>query len=98
MIARAVRFTPAFPPMPRRLLPALCLAAVCAVPVPAVEERPNVIFILADDLGWADLGCYGSTFHRTPHLDRLAARGVRFTQAYAAAPLCSPTRASILTG
>ena len=59
---------------------------------------PNVIFILVDDLGWADLGCYGSTFHRTPNLDRLAVGGVRFTNAYAAAPLCSPTRASILTG
>ncbi len=72
------------------------LQAVTA-PVPA-PTRPNVLFILADDLGWRDLGCYGSTFHETPNLDRLAARGVRFTQAYAANPLCSPTRASILTG
>ena len=62
------------------------------------EGPPNVIFILIDDLGWADLGCYGSTFHQTPHLDRLAAQGVRFTHAYAASPLCSPTRAAILTG
>lgn len=60
--------------------------------------RPNVVFILADDLGWRDLGCFGSSFHQTPHLDRLAARGVRLTQAYAASPLCSPTRASIMTG
>ncbi|MBM3892056.1 MAG: N-acetylgalactosamine 6-sulfate sulfatase, partial [Verrucomicrobia bacterium] len=59
---------------------------------------PNVIFILADDLGWRDLGCYGSTYHRTPNLDSLAQRGMRFTQAYAANPLCSPTRASIMTG
>jgi arylsulfatase A-like enzyme len=58
----------------------------------------NVVLILADDLGWADLGCYGSTFHRTPHLDELAARGMRFTNAYAAASICSPTRASILVG
>ena len=60
--------------------------------------RPNVIFILADDLGWRDTGCYGSTFYETPNIDRLASRGVRLTQAYAANPLCSPTRASILTG
>jgi arylsulfatase A-like enzyme len=44
-------------------------------------ERPNVVVILADDLGWADLGCYGSKYHRTPHVDRLAAAGVRFTDA-----------------
>ncbi len=53
---------------------------------------------MADDLGWRDLSCYGSTFHRTPNLDKLAARGVKFTQAYAANPLCSPTRSSVLTG
>jgi len=60
--------------------------------------RPNFVFILVDDLGWRDLGCYGSRFHRSPHLDRLAADGMRFTDAYAACPVCSPTRASILTG
>ena len=61
-------------------------------------RRPNVVFVLADDLGWADLSCYGSRFHKTPHVDALARRGMRFTQAYAASPLCSPTRSSILTG
>ena len=60
--------------------------------------RPNFIFILMDDLGWRDLGCCGSTFYETPNLDRLASEGVRFTDAYAACPVCSPTRASILTG
>lgn len=60
--------------------------------------KPNFIFILADDLGWKDLGCYGSAFYETPHLDRLAEEGVRFTDAYAACPVCSPTRASILSG
>ncbi|MEM8873682.1 MAG: sulfatase [Planctomycetota bacterium] len=60
--------------------------------------RPNLLVILMDDLGWADLGCYGSTFYETPRLDRLAAQGVRFTDGYAAAPVCSPTRASLLTG
>jgi arylsulfatase A-like enzyme len=53
---------------------------------------------LADDLGWSDLGCYGSKFYQTPHLDRLAVKGMRFTDAYAASCVCSPTRASILTG
>lgn len=60
--------------------------------------RPNIVFILADDLGWADLGCYGSSFYETPVLDRLASEGMRFTDAYAAGPVCSPTRASLLSG
>lgn len=63
-----------------------------------MDKKPNIIFILADDLGWADIGCYGADLHETPNLDRLAQQGVRFTDAYAAAPVCSPTRASILTG
>lgn len=61
-------------------------------------ERPNILLIFADDLGWSDLGCYGSRRLQTPHLDRLAAQGMRFTQAYAAAPICSASRASLLTG
>lgn len=59
---------------------------------------PNVIFILADDLGWRDLGCYGSTYYQTPNIDALAKSGTRFTRAYSASPLCSPARASIMTG
>jgi arylsulfatase A len=59
---------------------------------------PNFVFILADDLGVRDLGCYGNPYFATPNLDRLAAEGARFTNAYAACPVCSPTRASILTG
>lgn len=62
------------------------------------ETRPNIIVILADDLGWSDLGCYGNTIIATPHLDRLAREGMRFTNAYAAAPICSPSRAALLTG
>jgi len=62
------------------------------------QQRPNIVFILADDLGWADLACYGSDLHETPNLDRLANQGVRFTDAYAASPVCTPTRVSILTG
>lgn len=60
--------------------------------------RPNIVLILMDDLGWRDLSCYGSTFYETPNLDRLASQSVRFTDAYAACPVCSPTRASILSG
>ncbi|MDX1985034.1 MAG: sulfatase-like hydrolase/transferase, partial [Bryobacteraceae bacterium] len=58
----------------------------------------NIVLILADDLGWAEPGCYGNRFNETPNLDRLAAEGVRFTDAYAAAPVCSPTRVSLMTG
>lgn len=60
--------------------------------------QPNIILILIDDLGWRDLGCYGSPFYETPNLDRLAQEGMRFTDAYAACPVCSPTRASLMTG
>ena len=62
------------------------------------SKQPNVIVILADDLGWADLGSYGSTFYETPNLDQLASNGIRFTQNYATCPVCSPTRASMMTG
>jgi len=73
---------------------------LAAQPLPSVESQRqlNVVFILADDLGWSDLGCYGSDLHETPHLDRLSRQGVQFTNAYAASPVCTPTRASILTG
>lgn len=61
-------------------------------------KPPNVIVFLADDMGWRDLACYGNEFHETPNIDRLASEGMRFTDAYAACPVCSPTRASIMTG
>lgn len=67
-------------------------------PFDSAQGRPNILFILADDLGWMDLHCQGSTFYETPNIDRLAARGLRLTQAYAANPLCSPTRSSIQAG
>ena len=67
-------------------------------PATTASKPLNVIFILADDLGAHDLGCYGSTFYETPNLDRLARQGMRFTQAYAACPVCSPTRAAFMTG
>ncbi len=62
------------------------------------RRRPNFVFFLLDDMGQQDLGCYGSPFYETPNIDRLAAQGMRFTNAYAACPVCSPTRASIMTG
>ncbi len=62
------------------------------------RSRPNIILFLVDDMGWTDCGAYGSTFYETPNIDRLATRGIRFTDAYSANPLCTPTRASILTG
>jgi arylsulfatase A-like enzyme len=65
---------------------------------PETPRRPNVVVMLADDLGVNDLGCYGRKEHETPHLDRLAREGVRFSTAYAACPVCSPTRAALLTG
>lgn len=64
----------------------------------AESKRPNFVFFLVDDLGWADVGCFGSTFHETPSIDALCASGMKFTNGYAACPVCSPTRASILTG
>ncbi len=84
-------------------LPLLRLAALLAVMFgvqlnAAVPTKPNFIFFLIDDLGRNDLGCYGSKFYRTPNLDRMAAEGMKFTDAYSACPVCSPTRASIMTG
>jgi arylsulfatase A len=64
----------------------------------AAPVKPNVVLILIDDMGWTDLACYGSDLHETPHIDRLARDGMRFTQAYSACTVCSPTRACILTG
>jgi arylsulfatase A-like enzyme len=84
----------------RRFLSSLAVAVflVHAVAESAESPKPNIIFILADDLGINDLGCYGREEHNTPNLDRLAAEGMRFTDAYAAQPVCSPTRAALLTG
>jgi arylsulfatase A len=76
-------------------------AAAFAAPVCRAARaagKPNFVFILIDDMGWRDSGCYGSRFFETPNIDRLAGQGMRFTNAYAAAGVCSPTRASIMTG
>src|SRR5688500_3524001 len=79
-------------------LSVMLLAAAALLPPAAAggASPPNIVFILADDLGVNDLGCYGRRDHRTPHLDRLAAEGARFTAAYCAQPICSPARAAIL--
>ena len=81
------------------LLTALFLLATWSCNKPGKSESsPNIIFILVDDMGWTDLGCFGSTFYETPNIDQLAGQSMRFTSAYAACPVCSPTRASIMTG
>ena len=72
--------------------------ALCAGSAALAKPPKHIVFFLADDLGWTDLGCFGSTFYETPNLDRLAATGMKFTDAYASCPVCSPTRASIMTG
>ena len=91
------------PPVEPLVLTAiLCLAPIFAVESPraiaAEPQRLNVVVILVDDLGWADLGCYGGDLHQTPHIDAFCHDSMKFTDAYAAAPVCTPTRASIMTG
>jgi arylsulfatase A len=75
----------------------LCALCLCGSTASAAD-KPNVVLIVIDDLGQRDLGCYGSKFYRTPNVDRMAKEGLRFTDFYAACPVCSPTRASIMTG
>ena len=88
----------------RKFLKLTASAALTASVLPhdlvakSFSKKLNFVFILIDDMGWTDTGCYGTTFYQTPNIDRLAAQGMRFTNAYAACPVCSPTRASILTG
>ncbi len=84
--------------IPAFLRPWLLLVCFATSSALAQGRPPNVVFFLVDDLGWTDVGCYGSSFYKTPNVDRLAREGVRFTDAYAACHVCSPTRASILTG
>ena len=75
----------------------LVAASLMAQPAVTPKAKPNVVLFLVDDMGWMDCEPYGSTYYETPNMERLAKRGLRFTNAYAT-PLCSPTRASILTG
>ena len=76
----------------------VCLLSMPAAVQAAEKQRPNIIFIMADDLGYGDLGCYGQKLIQTPHIDQLAAQGMRFTQAYAGASVCTASRAVLMTG
>lgn len=88
-----------FAPLLTIASPAGAQAATKGTPAPAgPDRRPNIVLIMADDLGYGSLGCYGSTENKTPHLDRLAAGGMRFTDFHSNGPMCSPTRAALLTG
>jgi arylsulfatase A len=84
--------------MPLTLLRLACLLLAGVASLAAAETPPNLVILFADDLGINDLGCYGRKDQRTPNLDQLAAQGARFTQAYAAASVCSPSRAALMTG
>ena len=82
----------------KRISLVLLAALLSAVSASAADRKPNVILMLIDDMGWTDLGCYGSKYYETPNIDKLATEGMRFTQAYSACTVCSPTRAAIMTG
>jgi arylsulfatase A len=82
----------------RRSFAALTFASLLPRAATAAARKPNFIFILVDDLGWTDVACFGSKFYQTPNVDKLAARGMKFTQGYSACTVCSPSRAAILTG
>jgi arylsulfatase A-like enzyme len=82
----------------RFLLAALVLGAVASPAFAAEPAKPNVVFILADDLGWTDLACQGSKYYKTPNIDKLAASGLRFTHGYTCGPNCQPTRAALMSG
>lgn len=96
-----VAITPLDQLMPSAILRVFAVAVLLLIPVAARcadEARPNIILVFADDLGVNDLGCYGRKDHHTPNLDRLATQGMRFTCAYTAQPICSPSRAALMTG
>ena len=86
--------------MTARRLVMLVLLAIVAAPAPAADapKRPNILFVLVDDMGYRDLGCFGGTRAATPHVDRLAREGMRFNQFYVASPICSPSRVALTTG
>ena len=84
--------------VPLILFAAFVVPLSVSVAQEASERPPNIVFFLVDDLGWSDVGVFGSTFYETPNIDQLAEQGVRFTNAYAAAHVCSPTRAALMTG
>src|SRR5215212_775221 len=75
-----------------------CLLLLSATALHAQQQRPNIIYIMTDDLGYADLSCYGRKDYQTPNLDQLCSQGIKFMNAYAAAPVCTPTRVAFMTG
>lgn len=85
-------------PIKYDLIYMLVLGIPSSISAQTADTRPNVVVLYADDLGWSDIGCYGNNINETPNLDRLASQGIRFTNAYAPAPICSASRASIMTG
>ena len=86
--------------MSRRLFSIISAAFLCAVPAitHSAAEKPNIVLFFADDLGWTGLSCFGSDLYETPNLDKLAQGGMKFTDAYAACTVCSPSRAALMTG
>jgi arylsulfatase A-like enzyme len=82
----------------RWLIVALTSMIVSTAPVHAADAPPNIVFVLADDLGWTDLACQGSNYYETPNIDRMAKDGMRFTSAYTCGPNCQPTRAALMSG
>src|SRR6187551_424132 len=81
----------------RCLIP-ISLLIFCLVSIEGLAQRPNIIYIMTDDMGYGDLSCYGQVNYKTPNLDKLASQGVKFVNAYAAAPVCTPTRVAFMTG
>src|SRR3954454_9194523 len=82
-----------------RVLFAAGLSFLCVANVDAADpNRPNIVFILADDLGWTDVACFGSKYYETPNIDRLASQGMKFTNGYTCGPNCAPTRAALMSG
>ena len=85
--------------MKKEWINALFVSSICACPVLAFpQEKPNIVFIIADDVSWNDVGCYGNDVVKTPNIDRLAREGLRFTNAFLTASSCSPSRCSIISG
>ena len=76
----------------------LLLSLAASAMLHAATDKPNIVFVMTDDMGWNDTAAYGSDFHQTPNIDRLASQGMRFTDAYVNAPLCSPARACLFSG
>src|SRR5262249_5761771 len=81
-----------------RCLLALAIILIVATSARTADRPPNIVFILADDLGWTDLACQGSKYYETPNIDKLAKAGIRFTSGYTCGPNCQPTRAALISG